>query len=55
MDKVTESLSGTEKNPTAYTYDVDGRPAPVDHPGQLSTYIYDLRELVSVRVGRFRN
>ncbi|CAG6394691.1 RHS repeat-associated core domain-containing protein [Actinacidiphila cocklensis] len=44
--KVTESLSGAEKTHTSYTYDPDGQPATVDHPGQYSTYTYDLRELV---------
>jgi RHS repeat-associated protein len=50
--KVTESASGTEKTHTAYTYDTDGKPKTVDHPGQYSSYIYDLRELVQqVKVG----
>ncbi len=44
--KVTESAGGTEKTHTSYTYDPDGKPATVDHPGQYSTYTYDLRELV---------
>ncbi|WP_079138539.1 DNRLRE domain-containing protein [Actinacidiphila rubida] len=50
--KVTESAGGTEKTHTSYTYDPDGQPATVDHPGQYSAYTYDLRELVqTVKVG----
>ncbi|MER6919120.1 DNRLRE domain-containing protein [Streptomyces spiralis] len=50
--KVTESANGTEKTHTSYTYDLDGKPATVDHPGQYSSYTYDLRELVqTVKVG----
>jgi RHS repeat-associated protein len=50
--KVTESAGATEKTHTAYTYDPDGQPASVDHPGQYSSYTYDLRELVQkVQVG----
>jgi RHS repeat-associated protein len=50
--KVTESSSGTEKTHTSYTYDPDGQPKTVDHPGQYSDYTYDLRELVkTVKVG----
>ncbi|MEW2626097.1 DNRLRE domain-containing protein [Streptomyces sp. NPDC048106] len=50
--KVTEKLAGTEKTHTSYTYDPDGQPKTVDHPGQYSSYTYDLRELVqTVKVG----
>lgn len=50
--KVTESAGGTEKTHTTYTYDPDGQPKTTDHPGQYSTYTYDLRELVqTVKVG----
>jgi RHS repeat-associated protein len=50
--KVTESAGGTEKTHTSYSYDPDGQPATVDHPGQYSAYTYDLRELVqTVKVG----
>ncbi|MEU2742065.1 DNRLRE domain-containing protein [Streptomyces sp. NPDC007095] len=52
VQKVTETASGTEKTHTSYTYDPDGQPATVDHPGQYSAYTYDLRELVqTVKVG----
>jgi RHS repeat-associated protein len=52
ISKVTESAGGTEKTHTSYSYDPDGKPATVDHPGQYSSYTYDLRELVkTVEVG----
>lgn len=52
VSKVTESLNGTEKTHTSYGYDADGQIALVDHPGQYSSYTYDLRELVqAVKVG----
>jgi RHS repeat-associated protein len=52
VSNVTESASGTEKTHTSYTYDNDGQATTVDHPGQYSTYTYDLRELVQqVKVG----
>nr|WP_307795597.1 DNRLRE domain-containing protein [Actinacidiphila acididurans] len=52
VQKVTESAGSTEKTHTAYTYDPDGQPATVDHPGQYSAYTYDLRELAqTVKVG----
>ncbi|MFE9438024.1 DNRLRE domain-containing protein [Streptomyces sp. NPDC006602] len=53
IQKVTESLSGTEKKSTSYTYDADGQPDTVTHPDQFSKYTYDLRELVkTVSVGK---
>ncbi|WP_371129627.1 DNRLRE domain-containing protein [Streptomyces sp. TLI_105] len=52
VQKVTEALSGQDKNVTSYTYDVNGRPDTVTHPRQFSKYTYDLRELVkTVAVG----
>ncbi|WP_247701713.1 DNRLRE domain-containing protein [Streptomyces sp. F63] len=51
--KVTESLSGTEKKSTSYTYDANGQPETVTHPDQFSTYTYTTRELVkTVSVGK---
>ncbi|MFJ9866301.1 DNRLRE domain-containing protein [Streptomyces sp. NPDC101165] len=53
VQKVTESLSGTEKKSTSYTYDADGQPDTITHPDQFSKYTYDLRELVkTVSVGK---
>ncbi|WP_416529646.1 DNRLRE domain-containing protein [Streptomyces coelicoflavus] len=53
VQKVTESLSGTEKKATSYTYDANGQPETVTHPSQFSQYTYDLRELVkTVSVGK---
>ena len=53
VQKVTESLSGTEKKATSYTYDANGQPETVTHPTQHSAYTYDLRELVkTVSVGK---
>jgi YD repeat-containing protein len=50
---VTESLSGTEKKSTSYTYDANGQPETVTHPDQFSKYTYDLRKLVkTVSVGK---
>ncbi|MFI9340800.1 hypothetical protein ACIG0D_05925 [Streptomyces sp. NPDC052773] len=50
---MTESLSGTEKKSTSYTYDANGQPETVTHPDQFSKYTYDLRELVkTVSVGK---
>ncbi len=52
VQKVTESLGGTVKKSTSYTYDADGKPKTVDHPDQYSAYTYDLRELVkTISVG----
>ncbi|MGA5259402.1 DNRLRE domain-containing protein [Streptomyces griseoincarnatus] len=53
VQKVTESLSGTERKATSYTYDANGQPETVTHPTQHSAYTYDLRELVkTVSVGK---
>ncbi|WP_245180421.1 golvesin C-terminal-like domain-containing protein [Streptomyces montanisoli] len=53
VKKVTETLAGMAKTSTSYTYDADGQPETVDHPGQYSKYTYDLRNLVkSVSVGK---
>ncbi|MFC5637031.1 DNRLRE domain-containing protein [Streptomyces bullii] len=53
VQKVTESLSGTERKSTSYTYDANGQPETVTHPDQFSKYTYDLRELVkTVWVGK---
>ncbi|MFE0802559.1 DNRLRE domain-containing protein [Streptomyces sp. NPDC058812] len=53
VQKVTESLSGTAKKATSYTYDANGQPETVTHPSQFSQYTYDLRELVkTVSVGK---
>ncbi|GAB2997853.1 hypothetical protein GCM10023080_074750 [Streptomyces pseudoechinosporeus] len=53
VQKVTESLSGTEKKSTSYTYDANSQPDTVTHPDQFSKYTYDLRELVkTVSVGK---
>ncbi|MGA5026522.1 DNRLRE domain-containing protein [Streptomyces griseoincarnatus] len=53
VQKVTESLFGTEKKATSYTYDANGQPETVTHPTQHSAYTYDLRELVkTVSVGK---
>ncbi|WP_406178161.1 DNRLRE domain-containing protein [Streptomyces sp. NBC_00996] len=46
VQKVTESLNGTAKKATSFTYDADGKVETVDHPDQYSAYTYDLRELV---------
>ncbi|MER5212221.1 DNRLRE domain-containing protein [Streptomyces sp. NPDC002838] len=53
VDKVTESLSGQEKESTSYTYDANGLVETVTHPDQSSKYTYDLRDLVkTVSVGK---
>ncbi|MFI9297720.1 DNRLRE domain-containing protein [Streptomyces gardneri] len=53
VQKVTEALAGQEKKSTSYVYDANGKPQTVSHPSQVSTYTYDLRELVkTVSVGK---
>ncbi len=53
VQKVTESLSGTERKATSYTYDANGQSDTVTHPSQFSTYTYDLRDKVkTVSVGK---
>ncbi|WP_314618205.1 golvesin C-terminal-like domain-containing protein [Streptomyces stackebrandtii] len=52
VQKVTEALSGQEKESTSYTYDPNGQFLSVSHPDQYSSYTYDLRELVkTVSIG----
>nr|WP_316959696.1 RHS repeat-associated core domain-containing protein [Streptomyces sp. TRM68367] len=52
VQKVSELAGGVTKTSTSYTYNADGQPKTVDHPGQYSAYTYDLRNLVkTVSVG----
>lgn len=53
VQKVSESLSGTEKKATSFTYDANGQKQTTTHPDQYAQYLYDLRELVTtVKVGK---
>ncbi|MFF4573507.1 DNRLRE domain-containing protein [Streptomyces sp. NPDC001410] len=53
VQKVTESLAGTEKKATSYTYDANSLIDTITHPDQFSKYTYDLRDLVAtVEVGK---
>ncbi len=53
VQKVSESLSGTEKKATSFTYDSNGQKETTSHPDQYARYTYDLRELVkTVKVGK---
>ncbi|MFG2886299.1 DNRLRE domain-containing protein [Streptomyces sp. NPDC048297] len=52
IQKVTESLAGTAKKSTSYTYDANSQPETVTHPDQFSKYTYDARDLTAtVSVG----
>ncbi|MFD0078461.1 DNRLRE domain-containing protein [Streptomyces sp. NPDC127166] len=53
VQKVSESLSGTEKKATSFTYDANGQKVTTSHSDQYAQYFYDARELVkTVKVGK---
>ncbi|MGQ4418687.1 RHS repeat-associated core domain-containing protein, partial [Streptomyces sp. SAS_269] len=53
VQKVSESLSGTEKKATSFTYDANGQKETTSHSDQYAQYFYDVRDLVkTVKIGK---